>query len=189
MTTVSCRAQRGPLELGGGPETKKARWSPSPATVNNANNNNNNGNGRPTDLFANYGYGNNHHPFNGSGAANGHSLYGAPSLTVNTSTNGMTHGLGHGLAHGHAMAPQMSPSSATSPFPPSQQSVQHQQAQQAQHMNGGAFGSGGMLNMGLPMGNMGMMSVGGMGGFPYSPQIGSFQQVRLCIAFPIVKYV
>jgi hypothetical protein len=167
------------MEMSGGPETKKARWSPnsftSPSVPTNGN-----ANGR--DLFANYGYGNQAAvnqaaAFGAPGTglnsnlglgATGQQLYSTPSLTVNTATNGV------------GMAGQMSPSSATSPFPGSMQ----QQQQQQQQMNGaqgnaggyagfGGYNMNGMLGMGLP--SMGML---GVGGFPYSPQIGSFQQVR-----------
>lgn len=155
------------MELTGGPETKKARWSPNSFT------NSPNVNGASRDLFANYGYGNQaaiNQPANGfanglgMNGANGlglgaNQLYSTPSLSVNTATNGMG-----------SMGSQISPSSATSPF------TTMQQHQNGQVQNGGyggaAFGSYGMNGM-LGMG-MGMLS-----GFPYSPQLGSFQQVRI----------
>lgn len=154
--------------MSAGPETtKKARWSPnsfanSPVASN------------ARDLFANYGYGNQHHHqqsqqhaqqqhqqhqhqyANGAstlglgGAQN--QLYSTPSLTVNTATNGS------GLS-AHA---QISPSSATSPFAQGMQ-------------NGfGSYGMNGVLGMGMGMAGMGGMGM--LGGFPYSPQMGSFQQ-------------
>ena len=174
------------MELSGGPETKKARWSPnsfsSPSVATN-------GASNARDLFANYGYGNqaavNQAAAFGTNPANGmasnlgltsqqQQLYSTPSLTVNTATNGV------------GMAGQMSPSSATSPFPPAMQ----QQQQQLNGANGsygaagfGGYNMNGMLGMGLP--GMGML---GVGGFPYSPQIGSFQQVRNPIKFsPVVE--
>lgn len=168
------------MELSGGPETKKARWSPNsfsaPSVATNGNSN-----GR--DLFANYGYGNQAAvnqaaayggaPGGGLGnnlglGAQQQQLYSTPSLTVNTATNGI------------GMAGQMSPSSATSPFPPSMQQQQHHQQMNgaggnaaAAYAGFGGYNMNGMLGMGLP--SMGML---GVGGFPYSPQIGSFQQVR-----------
>lgn len=145
--------------MASGPETKKARWSPNSFTNSPVASG-------TRDLFANYGYGNqaaiNQTPssqssfgLNGSSAANGLSLgngqlYSTPSLTVNTATNG------------NGISSQISPSSATSPFP----TMQNQQ-------NGfSGYNMNGMLGMG-----MAGMSMLGVGGFPYSPQVGSFQQV------------
>lgn len=146
--------------MAGGPETKKARWSPnsftnSPVTTGTR------------DLFANYGYGSqaaiNQTPqqqpgYGAVGLGNGNGqLYSTPSLTVNTAT---------GL-NGSGLASQMSPSSATSPF----------SGMQSQNNGFGAYGMNGMNGMNGMLG-MGMgMSM--LGGFPYSPQMGTFQQVRL----------
>ncbi|THH03072.1 hypothetical protein EW145_g6555 [Phellinidium pouzarii] len=172
-----------PMELSGGPESKKARWSPNSFTNSPVTN------GASRDLFANYGYGNqaainqhSHSSSPGFSGLNGTSglglggsqLYSTPSLTVNTATNGA------------GMPSQISP---TSPFPTIQQQQQHQQQQQNQQnsQNGsaayggfGGYGMNGMLGMGgmnglggMGMGGMGML---GVGGFPYTPQLGSFQQ-------------
>ena len=158
------------MELSGGPESKKARWSPN-AYASSATSVATNGNIR-TDLFANYGYGNQAAVNQATAAAfgsashlNGNQLYSTPTLTVNTNTNGVS------------MASQMSPSSATSAFTP-----QMPQTQQPGQVNGGGaanvyggyggYGMNGMLGMGMP--GMNML---GVGSFPYSPQIGSFQQV------------
>ena len=135
------------MEMSGGPESKKARWSPNLSTGTR-------------DLFANYGYGNQAAVNQAAaasvasgfgGASHAHAqLYSTPTLTVNT-------------AAASGMASQMSPSSATAGgFP-------HQQQQQQQV----GYGMNGMLGMSMSMPSMGMLSVGG---FPYSPQIGSFPQ-------------
>lgn len=178
------------MEMTGGPDAKKARWSPNSFTASNAT-----PNGTSRDLFANYGYGAqaainqaNATAFS-SLASNGlsslggqHSqqhLYSTPSLTVNTAAS---------LNGSGGMGAQMSPSSATSPFTPSlQMSHQTQQGQQQQgQQNGysgfslGNYGMNGMLGMGMNgMGGMGSMGMLGVGGFPYSPQVASFQQVRV----------
>lgn len=148
-----------PLEMTGGPETKKARWSPNSFSNSPVVNS-------TRDLFANYGYGN-HAAINqpqqqqnqqnagygtgslGLGNSNGQ-LYSTPSLTVNTATG----------VNGSGMTSQISPSSATSPFP----------NMQSQNNGFGNYGMNGMLGMGMGMGML------GVNGFPYSPQMGSFQQ-------------
>ena len=194
------------MDLAGAPESKKPRWSPNLSSNGNGTNNGaaNGAASRPVDLFANYGYGNQaaiNQPFGGAGSLAQHQhqqqqaqqqqqqqqhhlnqgMYGAPTLTVNTANaNGMTH--------------QMSPSTpgATSPFPShAAMPMQQSQSQQGQQVNGGGFGNGfggyAMMNMGMAsangMGGMGMGGMNGMNGmgmlgFPYSPQMGSFPQVR-----------
>ncbi|KAL5512583.1 hypothetical protein ACEPAG_3236 [Sanghuangporus baumii] len=149
-----------PLEMSGGPETKKARWSPnsftnSPATTGTR------------DLFANYGYGSQAainqqqtpqqtgYGAGSLGLGNGNGqLYSTPSLTVNTAAS----------LNGSGLASQMSPSSATSPFP----GMQSQNNGFTTYGMNGMNGMNGMLGMGMGM-NM-------LSGFPYSPQMGSFQQ-------------
>lgn len=186
------------MDLAGAPESKKPRWSPnlsSSLTTNGANNATSTAASRPADLFANYGYGNQaaiNQPFNGGASLaqqqqqqqqiHNQGIYGAPSLSVNT-------------AAANGMPVQMSPSTpaANSPFlSHTSMPMQQQQGQQGQQMNAAGFGNGfggygmnGVMGMGMP-GNTGMggMGMGGMGmlgvnGFPYSPQIGTFQQVRL----------
>lgn len=141
------------MDATGGPDAKKARWSPTSFGNGNGNNNNNN-----RDAFANYGYG----PQAGmsqSGFANGSSngfganaLYSTPTLSINTA------------AAGNGMPGQMSPNPA---------SAFAQQIQTPVSASGATpylgFGYN-MLGMGLP--GMGVL---GMGGFPYGAQMGNFQ--------------
>lgn len=159
----------------GGPETKKARWSPNSFT------NSPGTNGATRDLFANYGYGS-HAAINqqqngfsnglGMNGASGlglgtNQLYSTPSLSVNTAANGL------------GMGSQISPSSATSPYSAMQQ--QQQNGQPGQNGTGYNFGNYGMNGMNGMLG-MGMSGMGMLGGFPYSPQLGSFQQVRIYLS-------
>jgi hypothetical protein len=140
------------MDTAGGPDPKKARWSPNSFGATNGGNN--------RDVFANYGYGPqsslsqgqfNGTPSNGFGGA----LYSTPSLTINTNTGGNT-----------GMPSQLSPNPAGTSF--------MQQAQTPISANGNSpylgFGYN-MLGMGLP----GMNVLGTMGGFPYSNQMGNFQ--------------
>lgn len=170
----------------GGPDAKKARWSPTSsfAAQNNGNVANN-----TRDAFANYGYGPqasisqsafNGSPLNGTGFA-GNPLYSTPSLSINTQANGV------------AMNPQLSPNTAAAAFAVQQQQHQQQQQQQLQQhqqqqqqqnqqqqqqqqagQNGngyGGFGGYNMLGMGLPGMNMNML-----GSFPYNGQMANFGQ-------------
>jgi RNA recognition motif-containing protein len=170
------------MEPVGGPDAKKARWSPTSAfsgqNGNSAAGNNN------RDAFANYGYGpqaaiaaagqnafNNQQAAavaaasmaNGAGGFGGSPLYSTPSLTVNTQSNG------------GVMGSQLSPNAAAAVFAAQQQQQQQQQGQgQAQPQgspNGGynAFNAYSMLGMGMP--GMGML-----GAFPYNGQMGNFGQ-------------
>ncbi|EAU91199.1 RNA-binding protein Nrd1 [Coprinopsis cinerea okayama7 len=156
------------MDTVGGPDAKKARWSP-PSGFSNQNGNNA---GAPNrDAFANYGYGPNasiNQPFNG-GAANGGAFAGSPlysttSLSINTQANGA------------AMPSQLSPNTAAAAFAVQQQ--QQQQAQQGQGAANGAagyaagFGGYNMLGMGLPSMNM-------LGSFPYNGQMANFNQQRI----------
>ena len=142
------------MEAVGGPDAKKARWSPTSFGSNALNGLSNSAATR--DAFANYGYGpqasisqcgyNNSSPSNGFG---GSPLYATPSLSINTNTNG------------NGMASQMSPNTASFP------------QQQQPSPNGNTpygFGSYNMVGMGMPGMNM-------MGGFPYNGQMGGFPQV------------
>ena len=143
----------------GGPDAKKARWSPTSLVSSNGVNGLSNGNAA-RDAFANYGYGpqasiaqsgyNNSPPSNGLA---GNPLYTTPSLSINTAT-GAT-----------GMSSQMSPNTA-GPFTP-------QTAQTPASANGAYTGFGGynMLSMGIPG-----MSV--LNGFPYASQMNAFAQVR-----------
>jgi RNA recognition motif-containing protein len=157
------------MESVGGPDAKKARWSPTSFNGTNANGGlntsaNSGVNNATRDAFANYGYGphasisQSFQP-NSSPAFTPNALYSTPSLSINTGINGQ----------GMQMNPQMSPHTGVA-F-----AQQQQQVGQQGHANGGnpygnagAFGYG-MLGMGLP-------SVGMMGGFPYSSHSGNFAQ-------------
>lgn len=152
----------------GGPDAKKARWSPTSfngttqsnglaASANSGTTNSHH------DAFANYGYGpqasisQSFQPSSSPGFTP-NALYSTPSLSINTAVNGQ----------GMQMSAQMSPH-AGGGF------TQQQQAGHQGHVNGGspysASGFGyGMLGMGLP-------SVGMLGGFPYSSHSGNFGQV------------
>jgi hypothetical protein len=156
------------MDTVGGPDPKKARWSPP---SNFANQNGASGANPNRDAFANYGYGPNasiNQPFNGAGANGGafagSPLYSTPSLSVNTQANGA------------GMTSQLSPNTAAAAFAVQQQQ-QQQQAQQQQGAANGAAGYGGfggynMLGMGLPGMNM-------LGSFPYNGQMANFGQVRI----------
>ena len=143
----------------GGPDAKKARWSPNSFSTNGVNGLSNGAASR--DAFANYGYGpqasisqsgfNGHSPSN---AFSSNPLYSTPSLTINTATNG------------NGIAGQMSPNTA-GPFTP-----QTQQTPASANGNGyGGFGGYNML-MGMP----GMLS-----GF-YNNQMGNFNQVSTSVS-------
>lgn len=159
------------MEPVGGPDAKKARWSPT------FNGQNNSANVNSRDAFANYGYG----PqasiaqsaaFNNSPTSNagfgGSPLYTTPSLSVNTQTNG------------NGMQSQLSPNNVAAAFAVQQsQQQQHggQQQQQQSNQQGSPNGNGyvgfggyNMLGMGLPGMNM-------LGNFPYNGQMANFAQV------------
>ncbi|KAH0588544.1 hypothetical protein H2248_004374 [Termitomyces sp. 'cryptogamus'] len=156
----------------GGPDAKKARWSPTssyvaqPTTLNGASNS-------PRDVFANYGYGPqasiSQSSFNSSpSAAFANSpLYSSPNLSINTQTNG----------NGLHVPGQLSPNTAAAAFAAQQQNLQQQQQQQPQQAstNGASYGQFpgyNMLGMGMPGMNM-------LNGFPYTAQMGQFGQQRL----------
>lgn len=150
------------MESVGGPDAKKARWSPN-STFSNQNNANTATTSR--DAFANYGYGPQasiNQPFNANGANagafGGSPLYSTPSLSINTQANGAT------------MGAQLSPNTAAAAFAVQQQ--QQQQTQQPSPNANGYVGFGGynMLGMGLPAMNM-------LGSFPYNAQMANFNQV------------
>lgn len=144
----------------GGPDAKKARWSPNStfSTQNNAG-----AAASSRDAFANYGYGPQasiNQPFNANaanaGAFGGSPLYSTPSLSINTQANGAT------------MGAQLSPNTAAA-FAVQQQQQQTQQP--SPNANGYAgFGGYNMLGMGLPAMNM-------LGSFPYNAQMANFNQV------------
>ncbi|KAI5988220.1 hypothetical protein EDD15DRAFT_2464174 [Pisolithus albus] len=157
------------MDTVGGPDAKKARWSPpsytgtagttgglsSTTTGGTANS----GSASTRDPFINYGYGPqasiNQPGFQpaGSPSFSSNALYSTPSLSINTGV-GMN---GHGQV-------QMSPHPMTS----SGFAQQQQQQQGGGQGQGGQFGYG-MLGMGLP-------SVGMLGGFGYSNHSGNFGQ-------------
>ena len=161
------------MESVGGPDAKKARWSPTSlnGTPGALSANSSGGttaassaNVSTRDAFANYGYGPqasiNQPAFqpSSSPAFTPTQLYSTPSLSINTGVgmNGQV---------------QMSPHPMTTAGFAQQQ--QHQQHQQQQGMQGqmGQFGYG-MLGMGLPSGML--------GGFGYASPSGTFGQVRAC---------
>jgi hypothetical protein len=152
------------MDAVGGPEAKKARWSP---TAINATTLSSGNNSATRDAFANYGYGpqasisqsafNNSPP---SASFNGNPLYSTPSINVNHSPNG------NGMA-------QLSPNTAAA--------FAQQQQQQQQQVNGNGNGYGGfagynMLGMGLPGMNM-------LGAFPYNGQMANFGQVGAALFY------
>lgn len=142
------------MEPVGGPDAKKARWSPTFSQ---------NAAGSPTgssphDAFANYGYG----PqagmaqpgFNTSPSATPfgpNQLYSTPQLSINTQTNGS------------GMSAQLSPNSAAG-FAQQQQ----QQPSPGGQSPYGNFGAYNMLGLGIP--GMNML------GFPYNGQMPNFSQ-------------
>ena len=153
------------METVGGPDAKKARWSPT-SFANGAN-----ASAPPAnrDAFSNYGYGPQAGlPANGFPAAspssafaqvpgaNGNPLYSTPALSVNTAvaTNGMSQ--------------QMSPNTA-GPYTPQSQQPPSATPNSANPYS--AFGGYNMLGMGLP-------AMGVLGGFPYNGQMAAnFAQV------------
>lgn len=154
------------MDTAGGPDAKKARWSPTSLVSSNGVNGLNNG-AAARDAFANYGYGpqasiaqggyNNPSPSNAFAASH---LYSTPSLSINTATNI------------NGMSSQMSPNTA-GPF-----SGQIQQTPASANSNGyGGFGGYNMLAMGMP--GMGMLN-----GF-YGNQMNNFVQVRLSLSHSI----
>lgn len=150
----------------GGPDAKKARWSPTSFGSNGLNGLSNSAASR--DAFANYGYGpqatisqagySNSSPSSGF---SGSPLYATPSLSINTS------------AGSNGMQSQMSPNTAGS-FAPQTQQV-------PASANGGSYGGFGGYNMLA----MGMSPMGILNGFPYSNQMGSFSQVNLSLDFSL----
>jgi hypothetical protein len=156
-------ARQRSMEPVGGPDAKKARWSPN---ANFSNQTNGNAAANARDAFANYGYGPQasiNQPFNANGnsggAFAGSPLYSTPSLTINTQNNG-------------AMGSQLSPNTAAAAFAVQQQQQQQSTQQPSPNGNGYAgFGGYNMLGMGLPGMNM-------LGSFPYNGQMAAnFNQV------------
>lgn len=143
------------MDTAGGPDAKKARWSPTSFGSNGLNS----ANGNNRDAFANYGYGPQaQNGFNSSPPSatfpGANALYTTPNLGMNgNSPNGM--------------AAQLSPNIATAFIQQQQQVQQQQQQQQGQNGNGWGYN---MLGIGLP--GMGML-----GGFPYNAPMGNFNQV------------
>jgi hypothetical protein len=143
------------MDTAGGPDPKKARWSPNSFGATNGGNG-----GNTRDAFANYGYGPqsslsqgqfNVTPSNGFGGA----LYSTPSLSINTNTGGNT-----------GLPSQLSPNPGGTSF------AQQAQTPISANANSPYLGFGyNMLGMGLP----GMNVLGTMGGFPYNNQMNNFQ--------------
>ncbi|KAH8103275.1 hypothetical protein BXZ70DRAFT_714107 [Cristinia sonorae] len=151
------------MDTVGGPDAKKARWSPN-SFAGNGLPNNSNGN---RDAFANYGYGpqanlaqQNANAFaNGQQGGNfgaGNALYSTPSLSINTNTSN------------NGIQSQMSPNTA-GPYTPQNQQPS---ANGNGNMGYGGFGGYNMLGMGIPGMNV-------LSSFPYNGQMGNFNQQRL----------
>lgn len=166
VTHLLFRSQR-PMDTVGGPDAKKARWSPNSFGATTAN-----GLVTPTsrDAFANYGYGTQASIPQGFSNGSPPSAFAGALYSTSISTPTAT------------MSGQISPSSANA-FAQQQHQAQQQQQQQQQQaqqqqvqqqqqqqLNGNAgygFGGYGVLGMGLP-------SVGMLSGFPYGTQVASF---------------
>jgi len=143
------------MDAVGGPDAKKARWSPTSFGSNGTN-----GLSGNRDAFANYGYGPNANMqsgYNGSptNGFNGNALYSTPQLSINTSTSA------------NGMPSQMSPNTA-GPFTPSQQ----QPSANGQNSPYPGFGGYNMLGMGLPAMNM-------LNGFQYGNPMANFAQLQI----------
>lgn len=147
------------MDTVGGPDAKKARWSPTSFGSNGTN-----GLSGNRDAFANYGYGPNANinqsgyngsPPNGSGF-NGNALYSTPQLSINTNTSG------------NGMPSQLSPNTA-GPFTPSQQQPPSANPN-GQNSPYPGFGGYNLLGMGLPAMNM-------MNGSQYFNPMANFAQV------------
>jgi len=147
------------MDAVGGPDAKKARWSPTSFGTSNGQGGMSSSNNR--DAFANYGYGPNANiaqsGFNNSspsGGFGGNPLYSTPQLSINTA------------AGGNGVPSQMSPNTA-GPFTP-----QQQQPPSANGANGnGPYGGFNGYNM-----LMGLPAMGMLGGFPYNTQMMNFAQ-------------
>ncbi|KAI0767164.1 hypothetical protein C8Q74DRAFT_1203489 [Fomes fomentarius] len=152
------------METVGGPDAKKARWSPTSfgaaAAANGANGlaaNASAASGTRNDAFANYGYGPqagiaqnggyNNSP-SPAAAFNGNPLYSTPTLTLNTAVAS------------NGMPSQMSPNTA-GPYTPQNQQPQSANPNSANPYN---FNGYNMLGMGLP-------TMGVLGGFGYNGQM------------------
>ena len=146
------------METVGGPDAKKARWSPTsfgPGNGATAPNASASGLNRG-DAFANYGYGPqaglSQNGFNGSPQSsgfNGNAPYSTPTLSVNTAV----------AANGRPQ--QMSPNTA-GPYTPQNQQPPSATPNSANPYNG--FNGYNMLGMGLP-------AMGMLGGFAYNGQM------------------
>lgn len=164
------------MEAVGGPDAKKARWSPTSFGPNNGNGAGANASASGLnrgDAFANYGYGpqaglsQQQNGFNGnspSAGFNGNALYSTPTLSLNTAvaSNGMSQ--------------QMSPNTA-GPYTPQSQQPPSANPNSANPYNG--FNGYNMLGMGLP-------TMGVLGGFAYNGQMAAnFAQVSVSVAFTL----
>ncbi|EPT00418.1 hypothetical protein FOMPIDRAFT_1049739 [Fomitopsis schrenkii] len=111
------------METVGGPDAKKARWSPTSFNPNGTN-----GLSGNRDAFAHYGYGPNASvnqsgyngsPPNGNGF-NGNALYSTPQLSINTNTsgNGMPSQISPGaFTPSQQQPPSANPNGQNSPYP------------------------------------------------------------------------
>jgi hypothetical protein len=188
-----------------GPDSKKARFNPSgslPNIPSSASGSSFNGVG--SRAYENYGYGNGH------GSQGGSALYSTPNNNLGNPNGSLSLGTTN-LNLNVANMQQHSPSSpfATSPLAATSANGGNLNGSAANYVSGmnmngmmNAFGYNGMPTM-MGMGNMGNMNMNGMGmagmnmanlgmqmgfagmnsGYGMSPQVASFQQVRV-LRFP-----
>jgi hypothetical protein len=173
------------MDTVGGPDAKKARWSPNSFGAPTAN-----GLITPTarDVFANYGYGSQAAIPQGFSNGSPPSGFAGPlySTSISTPTTTMSGQISPNSASAFAQQQAQHQAQQQQQQQQQQQVQQQQQQQQQQHqqqqLNGSAgygFGGYGMLGMGLP-------SVGMLGGFPYGNQVPSFAGVCIyCSDRPI----
>ena len=155
------------METVGGPDAKKARWSPTFAGQTNTSNSNN------RDAFANYGYGPQASiaqsaPFNNSPTSavfGNNPLYTTTSLSINTQTNGA------------GIPSQLSPNNVVA-FGQQGQQQQHGQQQQSNQQQSSPNGNGySSFPTGYTMHGMGLPGMNMLGNFSYNGQMANFAQV------------
>lgn len=155
------------METVGGPDAKKARWSPTFAGQTNTSNSNN------RDAFANYGYGPQASiaqsaPFNNSPTSavfGNNPLYTTTSLSINTQTNGA------------GIPSQLSPNNVAA-FGQQGQQQQHGQQQQSNQQQSSPNGNGySSFPTGYTMHGMGLPGMNMLGNFTYNGQMANFAQV------------
>jgi hypothetical protein len=158
------------MDTVGGPDAKKARWSPNSFGTPTAN-----GLVTPTarDAFANYGYGSQAGIPQGFANGSPPSAFSGPLYSTSMNTPAATIPGQISPSTANAFAQQQHQAQQQQQQQQQQQAQQQQQQQQQRQLNGNAgygFGGYNMLGMGLP-------SVGMLGGFPYGNQVASFAGV------------